>query len=483
VELVISPETRAAVELVRAIGKAYLRPLGLEADRLGRSIPADHPFYVLVARSGYMAQGLGDRAASGQDNDSRSGEHDAAAEPSAAGGSTDGRGAGSEAAVRNVLVAEEGSYWDRGAMVSLPGPGLGGPPVQRMGTPEQRERFLGIFRQRERPVWAAFAMTEPGAGSDVARIATRARREGDHWVLDGQKMYSSNSPRAAWVVVFATVDPSLGRAGHRAFVVERGTPGFEILRVEHKMGLRAYETASFVLEGCRVPADNLLGGEAYYERSTRQGFEGAMAAFNTTRPVVAAMAVGMARAALDEAAAVVRNMAPHAFGRRRRALERLAEARQRVSAARLLCLRAAWLLDRRMPNALEAATAKAYAPRVAAAAVWTAAEMLGEAGMLEGSLVEKLARDVRALDIVEGTQQIQRRVIARHVIGVLEREPAPAFAATPGFATTPGSATPHGAAGAPTVASGSGFASTAGGEQARAPGAHDGPAPRDAPAS
>jgi acyl-CoA dehydrogenase len=405
VDLEINEETRKAIELVRFLGKEYLRPLGLEADRLSRPIPPDAELYKLVARSGYMARGLG-----GEDSP----------EGSAEGGSARSQRR-RDNAVRNVLVAEEGSYWDRGAMVSLPGPGLGGPPVMRMGTPEQKERFLSVFRQRERPVWAAFAMTEPGAGSDVARIATRCIKDGDSWVLNGQKMYSSNSPRAEWVVVFATVDPSLGRAGHRAFVVEKGTPGFEILKIEHKMGLRAYETATFSLQDCRVPAENLLGGEAYYEgQETRTGFEGAMASFNATRPIIAAMAIGIGRAACDRAKEFIdEEVAPHAARRRRLALEKLAEARRQVEIGRLMCLRAAWMADRGEPNQLHASMAKAYAPLAAARAVAMAQDILGEAGVVRDAMVEKLARDVRALDIVEGTQQIQRRVIAKHVIGVL----------------------------------------------------------------
>ena len=145
-------------------------------------------------------------------------------------------------------------------------------------------------------------MTEPGAGSDVARIQTRAHKTADGWVLSGQKMFCSNSARSDWVVVWATVDPALGREGHRAFVVEAGTPGFEILKIEHKMGSRGYETASFALDDVRVPADNLLGGEAFY--ASRAGFKGAMATFNITRPIHAAQGVGMGRAAHDFALVV-----------------------------------------------------------------------------------------------------------------------------------------------------------------------------------
>lgn len=401
-DLHVDDDTREALEQVRAMGQAYLRPLGLEADRLNRPIPAGHPFFTLVAQSGYMEREVqGALRPRSEDDESES-----------------RRGGGS---VRTVLVVEEGSYWDRGAMVTMPGPGLGGPPVSRMGTQKQKERFLGIFGQRERPLWGAFAMTEPGAGSDVARIQTRAKKDGDEWVLTGQKMFSSNSARAEWVVVFATVDPARGRAGHRAFVVEKGTPGFEFLRLEHKMGLRAYETGSFALDDCRVSADHLLGGERYYEEQATAGFQGAMAAFNATRPVVAAMGVGIARAAHDVARDFVRDEFPaHAAARRRRALERLADVRRGIEIARLLCLRAAGLLDAGQPNALAASMAKLYAPPVSLRAVETAMLVLGEAGVHRDRMLEKLARDVKAIDIVEGTQQIQRRIVARHLIGRLD---------------------------------------------------------------
>jgi acyl-CoA dehydrogenase len=402
VDLELDEPTRGAIETIRGLGREHLRPLGIEADRLERPIPPDHEFFQMLARAGYMERGPRSLdAAGGLD-----------AETAAGTGRRTGR------AVRNVLVSEEGAYWDRGALVTLPGPGLGGPPVASMGTPAQQDRFLGIFATRERPLWAAFAMTEPGAGSDVARIQTRARRDGDEWVLSGQKMFSSNSARAAWVVVWATVDPDLGRNGHRAFVVERGTPGFEVLRVEHKMGVRAYETASFALDDCRVPAENLLGGEAYYEGRANRGFGGAMATFNATRPVVAVHAIGIARAAHDHALAFVRDEVPaHAARRRRRALERLAEIRRGIEIGRLLCLHAAALVDAGVPNGREAATAKMYAPPVARAAIETAADILGEVGVRRDRHLEKLVRDVKMLDIGEGTQQVQRRIVARQVIG------------------------------------------------------------------
>src|SRR6218665_283500 len=317
-------------------------------------------------------------------------------------------------AVAQVLLAEEGAYWDRGIGVALPGPGLGEPPLLALGTPGQQERFLAPFVAPQRPIWGAFAMTEPSGGSDVANIKTRARRDGDHWVLNGAKSFSGNSGRAEWIVVFATIDPALGRAGHRAFVVERGTPGLGDFRVEKKMGLRAYESTSFLLSDCRVPMANLLGGEAGHGQPTG-GFKGAMNTFNAGRPAIAGMAVGMGRAALDEAMAC---MCEAGLASEQRLRDRLERSRRKLKAALLLALRAAWLADQRQPNMPEASAPQALAPPAAFEAASFAMEVLGAAGGRGDHLIEKLFRDVKALDIVEGTGQIQRVVMARHLVGL-----------------------------------------------------------------
>jgi acyl-CoA dehydrogenase len=228
-------------------------------------------------------------------------------------------------------------------------------------------------------------------------------------------MFCSNGARSDWVVVWATVDPKLGREGHRAFVVEQGTPGFDLVKVEEKMGSRGYETASFSLDDVRVPAENLLGGEAFYE--SRKGFKGAMATFNMTRPIHAAQGVGMGRAAHDLALDFVRSDYPEHGTRRRAALERLAEIRRGLQAARLLCMQAVWLATRREPNVLEASYAKLYAPPMVLRAVSAALDIFGEAGVRNDHMIEKLYRDVKILDIGEGTQQVQRVVVARQLFG------------------------------------------------------------------
>jgi acyl-CoA dehydrogenase len=383
--------SRQLVGEVRELGREYMRPMGLESDRTGDPPPTDHPLYLICARQG----GLVSKVIGEDDPD----EAFLTWKP-----------------LRALLIGEESAYWDRGVYLSLPGPGLGGAALRSAATPEQRDRFLKPFADHSRAHWGAMALTEPGAGSDVARIVTRARRDGEEWVLTGSKMFSSNSARADWVVVWATVDPALGRDGHRAFLVERDCPGFELLRIEHKMGSRGYETASFALDDVRVPADHLLGGEEFY--ASRRGFKGAMATFNLTRPLHAAQGVGMGRAALDHALAFVRSEYPPHGRRRQRALERLAVIRGDLHTARLICLHAMWLARQGKSNALEASYAKLYAPPVVFKAVSAALDIVGEAGVRNDRMLEKLYRDVKILDIGEGTQQVQRLVVGRELFGL-----------------------------------------------------------------
>ena len=308
------------------------------------------------------------------------------------------------------------SYWDRGVAVSAPGPGLGEGAIISMGTEEQKERYLSPFIELDKPLWGAFAMTEPAAGSDVAGIQTRAIKDGNDWILIGNKSFSGNSSRSEFILVWATVDTALGRDGHRAFIVEHGFPGLQDFHIEKKMGLKAYESTSFRLEECRVPGENLLGGESYYE--TRQGFKGAMATFNATRPLIAAMAVGIGRSALDETQAFARENQMLDDPRVRDRLERVT---RKMRMARLLCLKAAWLADHQLPNIVEASMSKAVAPTVAFEAASLGMELLGLSGARGDHIVEKLFRDVKAMDIVEGTGQIQRIAMARKLVNLPNR--------------------------------------------------------------
>ena len=378
------------------LGREQMRPLGREADRLGRPTPPDHPYFQTLIGMGFGRTRWRPKRADGEARTTRSDAGDKVGNSRA-----------------TLLLSEQLSYWDRGVAVSAPGPGLGEGAIISMGTEDQKQRYLTPFINPDKPRWGAFAMTEPGAGSDVAAIQTRAIRDGNDWVLIGNKSFSGNSSRADFILVWATVDPSLGRAGHRAFLVEHGMPGLQDFHIERKMGLKAYESTSFRLEECRVPGANLLGGEAHYEQ--RAGFKGAMDTFNSTRPMVAAMAVGIGRAALDEAIAFARaeNMTGDP-----RIRDRLERAARKLRAARLLCLKAAWLADHRLPNIVEASMSKALAPTAAFEAASLGMELLGLAGARGDHLIEKLFRDVKAMDIVEGTGQIQRVVMARKLVGL-----------------------------------------------------------------
>ncbi len=408
ISLTLDEKSQTLREMARWLGKEHLRPLGLECDEKHAPLPPEHPFFKQVLELGVGGRGLAGIAGDAQAGDSKR-------DP----------GKPSKAARRTVAIAEEVAYWDRGMATTLPGPGLGGAPVQLIGSEEQKKRFFSIFDDKTTPRWAAFAMSEPGAGSDVARISTTAKKVDGGWELNGEKMFISNGARASWIVVWATVDPKLGRAGHRAFVVERGTPGFSVLRIEKKMGLAAAELAALGLEAVRVPDSNLLGGEAHYREQA--GFKAAMRTFDITRPMVGAMAVGLGQAAFDEALRLAREdgLLSASSGTAVRLRDRLARARRLVEHARLLCWRAAWLADQRLPNSVEASMAKAYAPRAALEAASLGIEVLGAAGARSDRLIEKLFRDVKVLDIVEGTGEIQRLAMARKLLGYETRSEAP----------------------------------------------------------
>ena len=385
-DFALDARTRERILAAREWGRSHVRPAGLEADRLGKPLPEEHPYFkACVARGDGRTRWPGPRAAPRPP------------EPSAV--------------VVSLLLAEETAYWDRGVMVANPGPGLPEPSVLALGTDEQKERFLGPFLAPDRPRWACFAMTEPGAGSDAAAIRTTARRDGDGWILNGAKCFIGNASRSDWILVQATLDVSKGREAQRAFFVEKGTPGLCGFKIENKMGLKAYESTSFSLHDCRVPAANLLGGER--GSGGRAGFETAMRTFNSGRPVIAANAVGIGRAALDEAMAFARE---HDLTGDARVRDRLEWCARKLRMARLACLRAGWLADRAQPNIVEASMSKALAATVAQEVTALGMELLGTVGARGDHLIEKLYRDAKAMDIVEGTGQIQRVIIGRQLV-------------------------------------------------------------------
>src|SRR6202521_3870536 len=202
--------------------------------------------------------------------------------------------------LNTILSTEELCWGDAGLLLSIPNPGLGGAAVMAAGTPQQKERFLKRFREGK-PKWAAMAITEPGCGSDSAAVTTTATRIGDDWLINGTKIFCTAGEMAAeksegFVVVWATVDKTAGRRGIKPFVVEHNTPAMTVTRVENKLGIRASDTAAIVFDNCRIPLDALLGSA---EVRKEGGFKDVMATFDATRPIVAGMAIGVGRAALD----------------------------------------------------------------------------------------------------------------------------------------------------------------------------------------
>ncbi len=334
--------------------------------------------------------------------------------------------------VQVCMQAEELCWGDAGLYLRTPMAGLGGSAVAATGSDEQKARFLSVFQAPGEPVWGAMAITEPQAGSDSAAILTSATRDGDDYLLNGIKIFCTAGEGASqapggFVVVWATVDKSAGRGGIKAFVVPAGTPGMALVGTEKKLGIRASDTATLRFENCRVPAANLLGSAEVKKsdeggRAGDKGFKGAMATFDASRPIVAAMAVGVGRAALDflleelaKNGVVPRYDAPPA---ELTAIERdLVEMQAELQAARLLTWRAAAMMNQRKPNNLEASMAKAKAGLVVTRITQKAVEILGPLGYSKKLLVEKWMRDAKINDIYEGTQQINQLIVARRILG------------------------------------------------------------------
>ena len=313
--------------------------------------------------------------------------------------------------MKTVLGLTELCWGDVGLALSIPRQGLGNSAIAAVANEEQLKRFGHT--------WAAMAITEPGAGSDSAAIQTTAIQDGDHYVINGEKIYVTAGERANAVVVWATLDKSLGRAAIKSFVVEKGTPGMSVERLEKKLGIRASDTAAIRFDNCRVPKENLLGDP---DISVDKGFAGAMQTFDNTRPVVAGMAIGVARAALERTRDLL-SISGLNLDYQQQTWRLPAAARElqlleaELEAARLLTLRAAWMADNGQPNSREASMAKAKAGRVGSQITLRCAELCGSLGYGETELLEKWARDSKILDIFEGTQQIQLLIIARRLLG------------------------------------------------------------------
>ncbi len=309
-----------------------------------------------------------------------------------------------------VLSIMEACWGDVAMVLSMPRQGLGNAAIASVADDDQHARFDKI--------WASMAITEPSFGSDSAAVQTTAIRDGDEYVLNGEKIFVTAGERSDAVVVWASLDKTKGRAAIKSFVVEKGTPGMVVERLERKLGIRASDTATIRFTDCRIPAANLLGSA---DVADEQGFAGAMQTFDNTRPLVAGMAVGCARAALDEItdrlaeAGVSVDYDRPAYAQHSAAAT-LLQMEADWEAAYLLTLTATWMADNNQPNSLEASMAKAKAGRVGVDITLRCVELAGSLGYSEGSLLEKWARDAKILDIFEGTQQIQQLIVARRLL-------------------------------------------------------------------
>jgi alkylation response protein AidB-like acyl-CoA dehydrogenase len=282
-------------------------------------------------------------------------------------------------------------------------------PLARSGTPAQHERFLGSLASGRG--LGCFALTEPQAGSDASNLATLARRDGDDYVLDGRKVFVTNGRESTLALVFAQTDPAKGRHGISAFLVEKGTPGFLVPKVEDKLGLRASDTAEFVFEGCRVPAANRLGADG-------EGFRIAMRTLDGGRVGIAAQAVGIARAAVEASVAYAKERRSFGvpIGQHQMIQWMLADMATAVDAARLLTWRAAVLKDRGRPYGTAASMAKLFASETAMRVTTDAIQVHGGHGYIRDYPVERFFRDAKITQIDEGTSQIQRLVVARSLL-------------------------------------------------------------------
>ena len=330
-----------------------------------------------------------------------------------------------------VLASQiEALAWgDVGFYLITPGGGLGAAAVQAAGTSEQKAKFLARFSE-EKPTYAAMCMTEAGAGSDTSAIRTRAvlDENTNEWILNGEKIFVTGGDKSfteyeklgkGFVVVWASIDPSAGRAGMRAFVVESGTPGVKVTKLEHKLGIRVSDTASISLVDARVPFDHILGS-ATVEKTTK-GFKGAMATFDATRPLVAASGIGVARAALEFLKEkLAENGVQIRYGLPRQKLTSIErdviDMEVMLKSAWLMIIKAVWMADNKKPNALESSMSKVKAGDVGTKITQKVVEILGPLGYSREFLAEKWFRDAKITDIYEGTGQINRLVVARQIL-------------------------------------------------------------------
>ena len=394
INLEVPAKAKPLINQAYQAASEVFRPISRKYDRAEHAYPKELDTFAALV-DGLNESGEGGAGASGVRRDENGNK----------GGNVNG------ANLRTVLGTIEMCWGDVALLLSMPRQGLGNAAIASVANDEQLERFKGT--------WSAMAITEPEFGSDSAAVSTTAVLDGDEYVLNGEKIFVTAGERADSVVVWATLDKSVGRAAIKSFVVEKSRPGISVERLEHKLGIKASDTAVIRLDNCRVPKENLLGSP---EIDTKKGFAGVMETFDNTRPLVAAMAVGLARAALEETARILSeagitvdydkpaNVQPAAAAT-------YLQLEADYEAAHMLTLSAAWMADNRKPNSVEASMSKAKAGRSVVDITLKCVELCGALGYSEDSLLEKWSRDSKILDIFEGTQQIQQLIIARRLLG------------------------------------------------------------------
>ncbi|WP_459547648.1 acyl-CoA dehydrogenase family protein [Nocardia sp. X0981] len=406
INLELPKKLRASANQAHQVAAQIFRPISRKYDL------AEHEYPVELDTMAAMVDGLSDSGAQKISG--------------AAGGRSDGAETGGDAPelltnanggnMSALLNALETSWGDVGLMLSIPYQGLGNAAIAAVATDEQLKRFG--------KVWASMAITEPSFGSDSAAVTTTAVLDGDEWVLNGEKIFVTAGERSTHIVVWASVDRSLGRAAIKSFVVPRDAPGLSVARLEHKLGIKASDTAVLLLQDCRIPKDNILGSP---EVNVEKGFAGVMQTFDNTRPMVAAMAIGVTRAALEELRAILTDAGIEISydtppNNQHAAAAEFLRMEADYESAYLLALRAAWMADNKKPNSLEASMSKAKAGRTGTDVTLKSVELAGAVGYSQRLLLEKWGRDSKILDIFEGTQQIQQLIVARRVLGKTSAE-------------------------------------------------------------
>jgi acyl-CoA dehydrogenase len=394
INLEVPKKARGLVNQAYQAASEVFRPISRKYDRLEHSYPKELDTLAALL-DGLNSSGEGGAGAAGVRRDE----------------DKTGRGNRNGSNLNLVLGTIEMCWGDLAMLLAMPRQGLGNAAIASVANEEQGKRFADV--------WAAMAITEPSTGSDSANITTTAELDGDEYVLNGEKIFVTAGDRADTVVVWATLDKSKGRAAIKSFVVEKTRPGIKVERLEHKLGIKASDTAVIRLDDCRVPKENLLGSP---EIDTKSGFAGVMQTFDNTRPLVAAMAIGVARAALEETQKVLAEAGITVdYDRPANSLPAAAAKYLRLEAdyeaAYLLTMQAAWMADNRKPNSLQASMAKAKAGRSVVDVTLGCVELCGTVGYTEEALLEKWSRDAKILDIFEGTQQIQQLIVARRLLG------------------------------------------------------------------